>query len=236
LAGEPVETGIVASLSNPGGNISGVSLMASASHGKSVDLFRDMLPSVKRVGALGHSANPVFAKAMLDEVRLAGGPTGTEIQPVVMVRGPDELDSAFSTFVTERVDAIVVQGSLSIKAVTDLAINHRIPALSTARAFAEIGGLLSFGADGPASVRHAARFVLLPGEVDRFGFASGVGVSSRADPRTNLGYDPYVTDGLRVVIFLGAQRSPMNQVEFIDWERPPPSATLGDLLAEEKSR
>jgi putative ABC transport system substrate-binding protein len=159
LAGEPVETGIVASLSNPGGNITGVSLMASASHGKSVDLFRDMLPSVKGVGVLGHSANPVFAKAMLDDVRLAGGPTGTEIQPVVMVRGPDELDSAFATFVTERVDAIVVQGSLSIKAVTDLAINHRIPASSTARACAEIGGLLAFGADGPASVRHGATFV-----------------------------------------------------------------------------
>jgi hypothetical protein len=45
-------------------------------------------------------------------------------------------------------------------------------------------------------------------------------VSSPANPRTNLGYDPYVTDGLRVAIFLGARRSPMNQVEFIDWERP----------------
>ena len=159
LAGEPVETGIVPSLSNPGGNITGVSLMASASNGKSVDLFRDMLPSLRRVGVLGHAANPVFAKAMLDEVRLAGGPTGTEIQPVVMVQGADELESAFATFVSERVDAIVVQGSLSIKAVTDLAIKHRIPASSTPRSFAEIGGLLSFGADGPAAFRHGATFV-----------------------------------------------------------------------------
>ena len=58
--------------------------------------------------------------------------------------------------------------------------------------------------------------LLLTGEVYRFGFASGVCVSSPANPRTNLGYDPYVTDGLRVAIFLGARR----QVEFIDWERP----------------
>lgn len=159
MAGEPVETGIVSSLSNPGGNITGVSLMASPSNGKSVDLFRDMLPSLRRVGVLGHAANPVFAKAMLDEVRLAGGPTGTEIQPVVMVRGADELESAFATFVSERVDAIVVQGSLSIKAVTDLAIKHRIPASSTSRSFAEIGGLLSFGADGPTAFRHGATFV-----------------------------------------------------------------------------
>lgn len=159
LAGEPVETGIVPSLSNPGGNITGVSLMASPSSGKSVELFRDMLPKVRRVGVLGHAANPIFAKAMLDEVRLAGGPTGTEIQPVVMVSGADELESAFATFVSERVDAIVVQPSLSIKPLTDLAIRHRIPAASTARAFVEAGGLLSFGADGPAAFRHGAGFV-----------------------------------------------------------------------------
>lgn len=65
--------------------------------------------------------------------------------------------------------------------------------------------------------------LLLSGEVRRFGFASGVGVSSPANPRANLSYDPYVTDGLRIVVFLGARRSPMNQVEFIDWERPPPN-------------
>jgi putative tryptophan/tyrosine transport system substrate-binding protein len=159
LAGEPVETGIVPSLAFPGGNITGVSLMASASNGKSVELFRDMLPSLRRVGVLGHSTNPVFAKAMLDEVRLAGGPTRTEIQPVLMVRGADELEDAFETMARERVDALVVQGSLSIKAVTDLAIRYRIPAASTGRAFADIGGLLSFGADGPAAFRHGARFV-----------------------------------------------------------------------------
>jgi ABC-type uncharacterized transport system substrate-binding protein len=74
IVGDPVETGIVPSLARPGGNITGVSLMASALHGKSVELFRDMLPSVRRVGVLGHATNPVFAKAMLDEVLLAGRP------------------------------------------------------------------------------------------------------------------------------------------------------------------
>src|SRR6266542_673884 len=99
LAGDPVETGIVPSLARPGGNITGVSLMAAASNGKSVELFRDMLPSVRRVGVLGHATNPVYAKAMLDEVLLAGRPTGIEIQPVVMVHGPDDLESAFLTMV-----------------------------------------------------------------------------------------------------------------------------------------
>jgi putative ABC transport system substrate-binding protein len=159
IAGDPVETGIVPSLARPGGNITGVSLMASALAGKSIELFRDMLPSVRRVGVLGHATNPVFAKAMLDEVLLAGAPTGTEIQPVVMIRGPDEAESAFTTFVRERADAVVVQGSLAVKPVTDLAIKYRVPMASTTRAFADIGGLMSFGADGPASFRHSAKFV-----------------------------------------------------------------------------
>ena len=96
---------------------------------------------------------------MLDQVLLAGRPTGTEIQPVVMVHGPDDLEDAFATLVRERADALVVQGSLAIKPVTDMALKHRLPAASTARAFAEIGGLMSFGADGPASFRHGAKFV-----------------------------------------------------------------------------
>jgi putative ABC transport system substrate-binding protein len=159
LAGDPVETGLVPSLARPGGNITGVSLMAAASNGKSVELFRDMLPSVRRVAVLGHATNPVYAKAMLEQVQLAGGPTAIEIRPVVMIRGPDELESAFTTMVRERADALVVQGSLAIKPVTDLAIKYRLPAASTPRAFADIGGLMSFGADGPAAVRRGAKFV-----------------------------------------------------------------------------
>jgi ABC-type uncharacterized transport system substrate-binding protein len=159
IAGDPVETGIVPSLAHPGGNITGVSLMAVASHGKSVELFRDMLPSARRVGVLGHATNPVFAKAMLDEVLLASGPTGMKIQPVVMIRGPDEAETAFATLVRDRADAVVVQGSLAIKPLTDMAIKYRLPTASTTRSFADIGGLMAFGADGPASVRHGATFV-----------------------------------------------------------------------------
>jgi putative tryptophan/tyrosine transport system substrate-binding protein len=159
IVGDPVETGIVPSLAHPGGNITGVSLMASALGGKSVELFRDMLPSARRVGVLGHSTNPVFAKSMLDQVLLAGRTTGMEIKPVVMVRGPDEAENAFATMVSEQADAVVVQGSLAIKPVTDAAIKHRVPAASTTRAFADIGGLMSFGADGPVAFRHGAKFV-----------------------------------------------------------------------------
>src|SRR5262245_560982 len=159
MVGDPVETGIVPSLARPGGNITGVSLVAAASNAKSVELFRDIMPSLQRVGVLAHAANPVYAKAMLDEVLRAGGPTTTEIRPVVMVHGPSDLENAFATLAGERAEAVVVQGSLAIKPVTEMALKYRLPTASTARAFAEIGGLMSFGADGPASFRHGAKFV-----------------------------------------------------------------------------
>jgi len=76
-----------------------------------------------------------------------------------MINGSEELESAFTTIVKEQADALVVQGSLAIKQVTDAAIKYRVPTASTTRAFADIGGLMSFGADGPAAFRHGAKFV-----------------------------------------------------------------------------
>jgi putative ABC transport system substrate-binding protein len=159
IAADPIETGIAPSLARPDGNITGVSLMSAASSAKNIELFRDMVPSMRRAGVLGNAANPVYAKAMLDEVLLASGSTGIEIRPVVMIGGPDELETAFTTMMRERVDALVVQGDLAIKPVAELAIKYRLPAASTTRAFVEIGGLMSFGADGPAAVRHGTKFV-----------------------------------------------------------------------------
>jgi hypothetical protein len=63
--------------------------------------------------------------------------------------------------------------------------------------------------------------LLLTGQAYRFGFVKGVGSSSPSDPRKNLGYDPYVTDGLRLVVFLGSRKQ-IGQVGFLDWERPSP--------------
>ena len=159
VVGDPVETGIVPSLAHPGGNITGVSLMASASAGKSVELFHDMLPAARRVGVIGHATNPVFAKAMLDEVLVAGRPTGLEIHPVVMVNAPDDFESAFAKMADAHADAAVVQGSLAVKRLTETAIKFRMPTASSTRSFVDIGGLMSFGADGPSAFRHGTKFV-----------------------------------------------------------------------------
>jgi hypothetical protein len=68
--------------------------------------------------------------------------------------------------------------------------------------------------------------LLLTGEAYWLAFASGVGVSSPANPRTNLGFDLYVTDGLRVVVFLDPRRKHAGPVEFLDWQRPLRSAVI----------
>jgi putative ABC transport system substrate-binding protein len=76
-----------------------------------------------------------------------------------MVRRPDEIDEAFATMKKEGAGAVVVQGSLASKSTAELALKHRLPAATVPRSFAEVGGLLSYGADGPDSFRRSAAFV-----------------------------------------------------------------------------
>ena len=159
VSGNPIETGLVPSLSRPGGNITGVSLIASELHGKCVELFRDMLPSVRRVAALGNADDPI-SKLFLEQVQLAGRTTGIEIAPAIMVSGPGEIDEAFAAMRKERADAVVVQGSLASKNTAELALKHGLPAATVPRSFTEVGGLMSYGADGPDSFRRAAAFVV----------------------------------------------------------------------------
>jgi putative ABC transport system substrate-binding protein len=158
VAGDLLDTGLVASLSHPGRNITGVSLLAAESHGKCVELFRELLPAARRVALLGNGADP-FSKPILKQVRLAGTTTGIEIAPVTMVRGPNDVDRAFAAMKQNGADAVVVQGSLASKATADLALKHGLAAATFARSFAEVGGLLSYGADVPESFRRSAVFV-----------------------------------------------------------------------------
>jgi ABC-type uncharacterized transport system substrate-binding protein len=88
----------------------------------------------------------------------ANGPE-RRIQPIT-IRGPDEeLDAAFAAMARDQADAVVIQGSLSTKRLADLALEHRLPAASSTRAFVDAGGLFSYGADGPALFRLGAKFV-----------------------------------------------------------------------------
>jgi putative ABC transport system substrate-binding protein len=158
LTGDPVGTGLVASLSRPGGNITGLSYMIPETHGKCVELLRDMLPSVRRVAVLGNAADPSHIQ-IIEQIQFAGRTTSIEIAPVLMVRRADEFDAAFATMANERADAVVVHASLPAKQVADIALKHRRPLASGLRTFAEVGGLMSFSVVEPDLWRRSAVFV-----------------------------------------------------------------------------
>jgi putative ABC transport system substrate-binding protein len=165
LSGDPIGTGLVQSLSLPGGNVTGLSQMGAETHAKCVELFRDMLPSARRIAVIANAADPVFAKSFLHQAHLAGSVTGSEIISKT-ISGPDDLEAGFANAAKEKADAVVFQASLPTKRAADLAIAHRLPAATIIRAFAEVGGLMAFGPDAPSLNRRAATFVdkILRGE------------------------------------------------------------------------
>jgi putative ABC transport system substrate-binding protein len=157
-AGDPVGTGLIASLARPGGNITGVSGTSSEAAGKTLEIMREMLPSARRIAALVLAADS-FAKPFLEQVQLAGRALSVHIQPIV-VREPGELDSAFATMSKDGINAVIVLASLPRRAI-DLALKHRIPAFTSNSALGEAGCLMAYSADLPDLCRKAA------GHVDR---------------------------------------------------------------------
>jgi putative ABC transport system substrate-binding protein len=98
---DQVGSGLMQSLARPGGNITGFSNMAAETAGKSVELLRDMLPSLRRVAVLANPVDP-FTRPFLEHVHLAGRIASIEIGPGAMARAPAEVDAAFATMAQER--------------------------------------------------------------------------------------------------------------------------------------
>src|SRR5262245_57147250 len=120
---DPIAVGLVTTLARPGGNITGFSNMAAETAGKSVELFRDMLPSIYRVAALANPADP-FTTRFLEQVRRGGPTVGIRIEPVAMARGSEEAEAAFATISQEKADAVVVQGIFFSKTIAEVALKQ----------------------------------------------------------------------------------------------------------------
>ena len=155
---DPIGAGLVQSLARPGGNITGFSNMAAETAGKSVELLREALPSLRRVAILVNPDDP-FTRPLLEQVHLAGRTAGIAISPVAMVRGPDEVEAAFIKMKEEGAEAVVVQGIFFSKTIAELAIKYHLPSASVLRQFAQAGGLMSYGADVPEIFRRSAVLV-----------------------------------------------------------------------------
>jgi len=116
LTGDPLGTGLVASLSRPGENVTGLSQMGAETHAKCIELFRDMLPSERQIAIFVNDADPAFAKSFLQQANLAVASAGSEIGPIVTIRDQKDLDAAFATVIKEKARAVVFQASLPTSA------------------------------------------------------------------------------------------------------------------------
>jgi putative ABC transport system substrate-binding protein len=161
LAGDPVGSGIVASLARPGGNATGMSNLVSELGGKQLETLKAAVPRVSRVAVLYNPLNPA-AEVALNEVRGAARAMTVELH-VVAVRKPEDVAGAFSTLTAWRAGGVLalsdpVLGS-QIPQLTSLATRHRLPAIYGRREFAEAGGLLAYGPSFLDNYRRAASYV-----------------------------------------------------------------------------
>src|SRR6185312_9043279 len=123
-AGDPLGTGLVASLARPGGNVTGLSAATAELAGKSLELIREILPSARRIAALADPTNP-FSKSFLEQIQLSARTIGAEIH-VAMVRSEAEFDGAFDDMKRRGVEAVVVQPTLPRRRAVELALKHRL--------------------------------------------------------------------------------------------------------------
>jgi putative ABC transport system substrate-binding protein len=155
--GDPVGTGLVASLARPGANVTGTSAGTIEVAGKSVELIRELLPSARRLAVLANAADP-FTPSYLVAVGDSARSLGIDMEPF-MVRPAEPFEAAFEAMVSKGSQALVVQGSLVRADAADLALKHRLPAISSPSIWPRAGGLLSYSADFGAMLREVAAYV-----------------------------------------------------------------------------
>jgi putative tryptophan/tyrosine transport system substrate-binding protein len=156
-AGDPVAVGLVASLARPGGNVTGQSSGGAEVAGKSVELIRELIPAARRVGVLADESDP-FAKPYMAQIGQAARSAGMEVE-TIMTRPGQPLDAAFETLTGNRVDGLLIQGSIARKEMLDLAIKHRLPALTSTRLGPPLGALMSYASDYVTLARESAVYV-----------------------------------------------------------------------------
>ena len=155
--GDPVATGLVASLARPGGNVTGMSGATAEIGGKNLELIRESLPSARRVAVLVNTSDP-FHKPFLENILTSGRTLGLDIKPI-LIRGVEDFDVGLAEIEKWRAEAVVVQPSLPHKRSADAAIKRRLPAFAPHADFSAAGGLMSYSADQSAIYRESASFV-----------------------------------------------------------------------------
>jgi putative ABC transport system substrate-binding protein len=147
LAGDPVELGLVASLSRPGGNLTGVTSLNMEVAPKQLQLLHELVPSATVVGLLVNEANPL-AEPAARSLQAVGNTLGLRM-PVLHASDERDLDAVFQKLVQHRAGGLVIAPSFTgrFEQLGALTSRHAVPAISPYREFAAAGGLMSYGTD-----------------------------------------------------------------------------------------
>jgi len=161
LLENPVHLGLVASESQPGGNVTGFLRYINGLGGKYVELAQELIPGVTRIGLLVNVANVDTTPRR--DVEAAGTALAVKIHSVE-VGTPNNLDAAFQKFAGEQVQAVIVLNDSMFfserRRLLTLAAATRLPSIWTAREFAEDGGVVSYGVNEADNFRRAATYVV----------------------------------------------------------------------------
>jgi putative tryptophan/tyrosine transport system substrate-binding protein len=156
--GNPVGSGLVASLARPGGNVTGLSTVARDLDGKRLELLKEAVSRVSHVAVLWNPDAP----AGREETEIAARLLGLKLQ-ILEVRAPEGLDDAFRAAARERAQALVVLRNpvtrIERKRIAELAIKSRLPTIYDDREFVDAGGLMSYGTNIADLNRRAAVYV-----------------------------------------------------------------------------
>ena len=160
--GDPVSSGLVASLARPGGNVTGMSTLALDLVGKQLQLLKEAMPRLSRVAVLSNPGNPNHP-AFLQQAEIAARGLKVRLQ-ILEAQAPNDLAGAFSAATKESAGALLILGDPMFfgerTRIVELAGQSRLPLMSNQSEFPEAGGLLAYGVDQRDSFRRAAVFVV----------------------------------------------------------------------------
>jgi ABC-type uncharacterized transport system substrate-binding protein len=158
---DPVGAGLVASLARPGGNLTGLSVLAPELIGKRMKLLQEVVPGMTRVAVLWNAANPAHAAAW-EETQVAARALGLRLH-AQDVRGPQDFEGAFARIAQARPEArLVLSDSLfgmHRQRIAAFATEQHLPSVFAEREWVMAGGLMSYGPSTPALYRRAATYV-----------------------------------------------------------------------------
>ena len=161
LASDPIGTGMIASLARPGGNVTGLSQQSRELAGKRLELLREILPSLRRLAAMGNAASPGFVLEMGD-IQAVSRTLSLDVD-VFEIRRAEDIVPLFEA-IKDRADALYVIGSDPLVATKRIAISTlaaaaRLPTIHSGREYVEAGGLLSYGPNYVDLFRRAGNYV-----------------------------------------------------------------------------